>query len=234
VKTRFAFSLIELLVVVAIISLLLTILAPSLGRARDLVRRTVCAVNLRQLTSGMLLYADQHAGHAPPAFRTTSPMNFYFLYYDNRIPRNQAHLFDTDIIPDPSVYYCPSRPAPGQADDPFTPTHPRNVWDGKRVRTPYTTRFFDIDGRRPKQGVAYHWSPLEFGNRGVYAELFAVDGWRLEGIVQYQAHLREGWNVANGDASVRWITPGPLTSQASPQTPSEAEMLLFWDEIDSR
>ncbi len=231
---RRAFTLVELLVVIAIIALLVNILTPTLARARELTRRAVCGANLRQLTTGMLFYADAQAGQAPPAYRTTSPMNFYFLYYDNRIPRNLAHLFDTEIISERSVYYCPSRPGPGQGDDPFTETHPLNVWGGQRVRTPYTTRFFEINGRRPVSGVPYPWTPLGFAGRAVYAGQFAVDGWRDGAIVQYQAHSGEGWNVANGDASVRWTAPGPLAQQASSRTRTEAEMLLLWDEIDTR
>lgn len=59
---RQAFTLIELLVVIAIIGLLLSIIMPSLKKARELSRRMVCLSNVRQLTTGWLLYADQNEG----------------------------------------------------------------------------------------------------------------------------------------------------------------------------
>ncbi|NRA69286.1 MAG: prepilin-type N-terminal cleavage/methylation domain-containing protein, partial [Pseudobacteriovorax sp.] len=42
-------TLIELLVVVAILGILVSILLPALGQAREKVKRSVCKSNLRQL-----------------------------------------------------------------------------------------------------------------------------------------------------------------------------------------
>ena len=53
---RSAFTLIEVLVVVAIIALLLAILLPSLSKARELSRRTVCAVQQKEFAKGTLMY----------------------------------------------------------------------------------------------------------------------------------------------------------------------------------
>ena len=57
---RRAFTLIELLVVISIIVLLMAILIPVLGRARELGQRAVCLSNLRQLTLAWVAYADQY------------------------------------------------------------------------------------------------------------------------------------------------------------------------------
>ncbi|MFA5293416.1 MAG: type II secretion system protein [Phycisphaerae bacterium] len=51
------FTLVELLVVMSIISMLMSILMPSLTRTRESGRRVVCASNLRQLTLAWNLYA---------------------------------------------------------------------------------------------------------------------------------------------------------------------------------
>jgi prepilin-type N-terminal cleavage/methylation domain-containing protein len=62
---RSAFSLIELLVVVAIIGILVSILLPSLGRARASGKLAVCASNLRQLGVGVTNYAHSNKGMIP-------------------------------------------------------------------------------------------------------------------------------------------------------------------------
>lgn len=54
------FTLIELLVVIAIIALLLAILLPSLKRAKDIAKRTVCLAHLHSLGISWVLYADEN------------------------------------------------------------------------------------------------------------------------------------------------------------------------------
>jgi prepilin-type N-terminal cleavage/methylation domain-containing protein/prepilin-type processing-associated H-X9-DG protein len=58
---RTGFTLIELLVVIAIIAVLMAVLMPSLNRAREQGRRAVCLSNLKQLTLGWSMYADENS-----------------------------------------------------------------------------------------------------------------------------------------------------------------------------
>jgi prepilin-type N-terminal cleavage/methylation domain-containing protein/prepilin-type processing-associated H-X9-DG protein len=59
------FTLIEVLVVVAIIALLISILIPSLQAARDASKRSVCASNLHQQNLAMRSYAQDYRGFLP-------------------------------------------------------------------------------------------------------------------------------------------------------------------------
>lgn len=61
-----AFSLVELLVTISIISLLIALLLPSLKRARDHSRMTVCLSNMRSQGAAILLYSQEHSGCLPP------------------------------------------------------------------------------------------------------------------------------------------------------------------------
>ena len=60
-----AFSLIELLVVISIIALLITILLPSLARARELANQAVCAANVRGIVQSLVIYAQSNYGQFP-------------------------------------------------------------------------------------------------------------------------------------------------------------------------
>ena len=51
--------------VIAIIALLISILLPSLSRARELSKRTVCAANLRGIGQAMYIYAQDAPGTFP-------------------------------------------------------------------------------------------------------------------------------------------------------------------------
>ncbi|MBN2314906.1 MAG: prepilin-type N-terminal cleavage/methylation domain-containing protein [Sedimentisphaerales bacterium] len=57
---RRGFTLIELLVVIAVIAILMAILMPVLGRAKEQGKRAACLNNLRQLTMGWIMYADDN------------------------------------------------------------------------------------------------------------------------------------------------------------------------------
>lgn len=64
-KRRCGFTLVELLVVVAIIALLIAILLPALDGARYAARIATCQANLRQFTVGLNTYATDNVGWYP-------------------------------------------------------------------------------------------------------------------------------------------------------------------------
>ena len=59
------FTLVELLVVIGIIAVLISVLLPTLGRAREAAKRTQCLSNLRQIAVFLNMYANQHNQQVP-------------------------------------------------------------------------------------------------------------------------------------------------------------------------
>ncbi len=74
-KSRF--TLVELLVVVAIVGILASLLLPGLDRARKRALVAACASNLRQLYLSTALYANDHDLRLPPVFGETNGYEAY-------------------------------------------------------------------------------------------------------------------------------------------------------------
>lgn len=60
-RRRAGFTLVEMLVVIAIIGVLIALLLPALGAAREGARGATCKNNLRQFGIGFNVYADNHS-----------------------------------------------------------------------------------------------------------------------------------------------------------------------------
>jgi len=110
-KYQHAFTLVELLVTIAVIGLLLSILLPAVGRARDEANLTVCKVRLRRVCCAALMYADENNSYLPlddmlgPSFSDNS---------NNKIYNPHTALIESlsNYIENGETYYCPSEKRP--------------------------------------------------------------------------------------------------------------------------
>lgn len=62
---RAAFTLVELLVVMSIVAILVAMLLPAIGKAKDLSQSVVCQSNLKQQFLAVQLYSDANRGYGP-------------------------------------------------------------------------------------------------------------------------------------------------------------------------
>jgi prepilin-type N-terminal cleavage/methylation domain-containing protein/prepilin-type processing-associated H-X9-DG protein len=110
-----AFTLIEILVVIAILAVLAALLLPAVRSVDGRAKETKCLSNLRQVGVAMTLYQAQNDGRFPEA---------YDVYAGPGVPRSTwiAKLIpliggkDNDQVDPASVFNCPSRkPLSGKA-----------------------------------------------------------------------------------------------------------------------
>ncbi|MHC4310451.1 MAG: helix-turn-helix transcriptional regulator, partial [Planctomycetota bacterium] len=98
IKRREAFTLVELLVVIALIALLMGILLPPLNKIRRMAKATVCRSNVRQWGLVFKLYGDDNEAKLPQSF-PGSNLNPRAAYWLNA---TLPYCKDKDLL------FCPS------------------------------------------------------------------------------------------------------------------------------
>lgn len=103
---RRGFSLIELLIVIAIVALLIGLLLPTLGTAREAARSTQCASNLSQIFIVCRTYADQYKGMTPALGRPYDKPPNWALVMQQSIGMGGTNA--DELYVSKSMLVCPS------------------------------------------------------------------------------------------------------------------------------
>ena len=164
-RIRRGFTLVELLVVIGIIALLISILLPALGKAREASQRTVCLSNLRQLGTAMQLYATEYKDYIPIGYMSQKQFS-YVVNWNNSNGAGISQmgcLVAANTIKDGKAFYCPS-----ESDPMFMYNTPENVWPfDKNPPDPHLTQAglghtrFAYNARPSAE-----WFPVTGGNSG--------------------------------------------------------------------
>jgi len=105
----FAFTLVELLVVIAVIALLMGILVPSLAKARIIAKRMKCSSNLRQIHVAINSYLSSNSDTYPCADGNDPLPTGYWLWMGRGWRGFIApHLGGKINADNPSVLLCPA------------------------------------------------------------------------------------------------------------------------------
>jgi prepilin-type N-terminal cleavage/methylation domain-containing protein len=222
--SRRGFSLVELLMVIGIIALLVSIIIPSINKARESAIRVQCASNLRQVGLAERLYAHDNQG--------------WLLLRDSDHPGTVAALaapfkglYSVPLAKygSPSIWFCPTyrtwQTGAGMSDIQKSQSLKANrigyavfgaAWDGSKTHStnPYwgVDTFINGNARKLKHlrpnylrmsewfasnGSHFYNDPLAFHQRNRWSRTTPSVG------------RPEGGNILMGDGSVTW-SPGML------------------------
>ncbi len=205
-RLRTGFTLIELMIVVAIIGILFGLLIPSVHKAKSMARDRACQNKLRGLFNAIALYADDHDG--------------LFPFYEPE-PAASAGLLFPAYADNPRFFHCPwdSTPPPTTVDVTlvgpavYGPNGPKMSYDSylELGIAQESDRLIDGQAINSRTPLMWDWyGGLESG----------------EGTPEQRAlcnHQGKGGNVLYMGGNVRWVPANNWSDSGNDRLPSFAD-----------
>lgn len=232
-----AFTLVDVLVTMAVVALLIGIMLPGLGRVSELSKQVVCRSNLRQVGFGLAMYSDAHRDQLPSSvyLRVSTargdqvpsrPQQMMTLRLGQTEQRTWGEtwdglgwLYSTETLPSQEIFYCPSH----HGDHPFERYEP--MW--RRQGNKEIVGNYHFRGEGPN-GRTTRLSFIEPSRSAI-----AADGMRT--IADY--NHRVGLNVLRADLSLFWMPDanGAIADYLTYEGRewNYAEFDLLWDQLDN-
>lgn len=234
------FTLVDVLVSMAVVALLLTLLMPGLSSVRETSRRVVCASNLRQIGFGLTLYADMNRDYLPASVflrgdgpgggnenaesdESWMPSEMMLLrlpgppiYGHERMWDGLGMLYSNEFLPASEVFYCPSH----WGRHPFKRYIP--FWKGQNgsIVGNYHFRGVGPNGSR-------RLSRIEPSRAAI-----VTDGLKTREDFNHKI----GLNILRADISLSWFSDGGRLFEYLPEEGESSlradEYEMLWEQID--
>ncbi len=112
-----AFTIVDLLVSIAVIAILISLMLPSLGKVKQTAHQVVCRSGIRQIGMGIAMFADERRDRIPGSTHvrnlpTDKPAETLTLREQE--PQGAAFwdglgiLYQTEYLDAPGIFYCPA------------------------------------------------------------------------------------------------------------------------------
>ena len=183
-RNRPGFTMIELLVVVAIIGVLLAILVPSLAHVLDRGRHSGCLSNTKQIVMAVNAFAYDHDGYLPaPGWGFKPHPTWLYTDYQMTNPEDVKTGQIWPYLNTMDVYRCP-------AD---SPADPKVIQRINRVKSCYNLSSYCMNGSviayEDERG-AYKPEILIDGNGNTYRVTISIEHFNADDIVLWEADQR--------------------------------------------
>lgn len=214
------FTLIELLLVIAIIAVLASMLLPALKSARDSSKRSACLGNIRQLGLGVSFYASDYDSYALPAWVNEA------YYYGEKCALSDrmglAALYYLDYIKTTDLFVCPSDQK--RANRKVLKSNPQNAACGLS----YDIRNYGPPNLAPVPRIRaitkLDKPPSDKVGAAPYAFLSdAFSYWGIRG----KSH-KNGYNVWYVDGHAKYISEGSNVIQSDVTTHGPTDTYQSW------
>ncbi len=236
---RAAFTLIDVLVTMAVVALLLGILMPGFASVRETSRRVVCASNLRQIGFGLTLYADTNRDYLPssaflrgekpggeggasgsetwyPSEMMTLRLPGLPIFGIDKTWDGLGMLYSNEFLPTPEIFYCPSH----WGKHPLSRYVP--YWKGQNgaIVGNYHFRGVGPNGSR-------RLSRIEPSRAAI-----VTDGLKT----RLDFNHKVGLNVLRADISLSWLSDGGRLYEYLPADGDSSlraeDFEMLWEQID--
>jgi prepilin-type N-terminal cleavage/methylation domain-containing protein/prepilin-type processing-associated H-X9-DG protein len=205
------FTLVELLVVIGIIALLIGILLPSLGKAREQAKKTACLSNLRQVHQSFAIYAGDNKDQVPLGYRA-GRKQFNSMIYSMTSGRIVLFglLYNVRLMPQPDAFFCP-----GETDERSMRDTSANPWPPGVNPALHTYAGY---GARPEHDIPDDPALFtartlprlgKFKNKAIFGDLTAMPA-------RVDTRHKTGVNVLFGDGSAKWVERGTFDVHMKP------------------
>lgn len=232
------FTLVELLVVIGIIALLISILIPTLGKAREAGARTSCLSNMRQLHQSLVMYANANRDYLPVGYRAGTPdgiKQFNSMVYSGTSQKRVLWglLVDTPYLKNPAILFCPAEADPSRQQGTDS-----NPWPPPALPATSTRNIQGGYAGRPLKAIPDDpaaWGPTtlpkfkDFHRKAMLSDLTTLPA-------RVDSRHRTGINMLAGDGSGQWVPRktfnDPLSQCTGTSTTFNPQQDQIWQRLD--